>query len=359
MTGFLGRAGPRKIVGAALLLGILVVATYGVLRAFPGASLSGPRSANALAAAQATQSATATPRGVSGCGKAPPIALGATGEETLLVGSLPRAYRLHLPASYQPNEPTPLVLGFHGHGSSPAAFERFTGLSRLSDARGFIAVFPQGEVGPDGFVGWNTSRDKDPKTDDLGFVRALLAELRGTLCLDPRRIYATGFSNGGGFTAVLACDLADRIAAFAPVAGDYYPQPGGCHPSRAVALLEIHGTADSIIPYAGSAWLGYPAVPTWLAAWAARDGCTRGPVNTPIEPGVTQETWGVCDPGGAVVHYQLIGGGHAWPVAAQATTTTPSATRTPTRGPTFDATAAIWAFFAEHTLPEPGASDAA
>ena len=145
-------------------------------------------------------------------------------------------------------------------------------------------------------------------------------------------------------TAILACEFSSRIAAFAPVAGDYYPQPGGCHPTHPVSLLEIHGTADSVNPYEGSAELRYPAVGAWLAAWAQRDGCVQKPVVTMAGQGVAIEEWRSCNGGVVVLHYQLSGVGHIWPGATSAATSN-SGTAT-----TFDASTAIWAFFSQRTL---------
>jgi polyhydroxybutyrate depolymerase len=86
--------------------------------------------------------------------------------------------------------------------------------------------------------------------DDVGFIKALLQVLPSRMCIDPSRIYATGVSNGGGFAARLGCELSSQIAAIAPVAGGYRSLDP-CHPDRPVAVLEIHGTADTVVPYDG------------------------------------------------------------------------------------------------------------
>jgi polyhydroxybutyrate depolymerase len=269
------------------------------------------------------------------------------------VGTLERTYRLHLPVTYETSMPTPLVLSFHGHGSSAEVDERLTGLSHLADLHHFIAVYPQGVVGPDGLTGWNTGRAQDPVADDPLFVATLLTQLQGVLCVDPQRIYATGFSNGGGMTAVVACVLASRIAAFAPVAGDYYPPSGGCHPARPVPLLEIHGTLDSINPYGGSEQKGYPAVEAWLHTWAQRDGCVGGPSIT-ANGGVVAQEWRDCQDGVVVLHYQLVGSGHVWPGAALSA----RRARLGTPDTDFDATAAIWSFVSAFALPGSGGGGA-
>jgi hypothetical protein len=98
---------------------------------------------------------------------------------------------------------------------------------------------------------------------------------------------------GGGVVAGMACDLAGRVASVAVVSGALYAEPGECRPSRPVPLLDIHGTADPVVPYGGRTptveWpLPMPPVPTWLAGWATRDGCPGDPaafLDTPRRPG--------------------------------------------------------------------------
>jgi polyhydroxybutyrate depolymerase len=334
------RAASRTRVRAFLLLGLLGIAATAVVVSWSGgaaggfALVAGLRSPNTGAGQTGTnQSRT------SGCGVAPPARPGTTSAGLLRVGSLQRSYRLRLPPSYRSTVAWPLVLSFHGHGSGAAAQETRTRLSVLADRDNFVVSYPQGVVGPDGATGWNTGRARDPQVDDVQFVATLLTQLQGELCIDPQRIYATGFSNGGGFAAILGCRLADRLAAIAPVAGDYYPQPGGCHPARPIPLLEIHGSADKINPYGGSIQLGYPSVPAWLQAWAKRDGCAPAPITTLLGAAVTREEWGNCQDGAVVVHYRLTGSPHVWPSLACEKDCV-----------AFDAAGAIWSFFAQHPM---------
>ncbi|HEX6818626.1 MAG TPA: PHB depolymerase family esterase [Ktedonobacterales bacterium] len=356
----LRRVGKRRWLLLAAL-GLLSVSALAVAITPAGADLSLAISAAARHSPQRTRrrrQATPTPTSstapTAGCQARTTPRRGASVSLSMAVGSLTRDYRLHVPQSYRSNAPTPLVLAFHGHGTSAAPFERITRLSQMADKRDFLVVYPQGLVGPDGLVGWNTDRAQDPSADDVGFVSALVTHLEATLCVDTRRIYATGFSNGGGLVEMLACQLSDRLAAFAPVAGDYMAQPGGCHPSRAVSLLEIHGTADPIIPYEGSPVLGYPDIGAWLQDWATRDGCTADPTTSSTGPGVIVERWSACRNASTIQHDRLLDIGHGWPGGtAQAILPTPSATPQPTPeagAKTFDADTAIWQFFATRVL---------
>jgi polyhydroxybutyrate depolymerase len=244
---------------------------------------------------------------------------------SIAVGAATRTYVAHVPAGGKAG--MPVVFAFHGHFSNGAAQARLTDLDRLSDADGFIVVYPDGVAGT-----WNDGRALDAGADDVAFVRALIDVLVRRYAIDPRRIYATGFSNGASFTQYLGCRLADRIAAIAPVSG-FLPveDAAACRPSRAISVLEIGGTADPIEPYAGgNVRIGaldrgdvLGAVAT-IARWAANAGCAPAPRVDPIAPSaagdvtrVTQTTYENCSAGASVVLDTIEGGGHAWPGGPQ------------------------------------------
>ncbi len=249
-----------------------------------------------------------------------------------------RHYLLHVPSSYQPGNPTPLVIGLHGAGSNAAQFERYTGFSALSDQEGFIAVYPEAVAGP---ASWNTLAG----SPDISFLRDLIDKLRIACSLDSARIYAVGHSRGGGLANRLGCDLSDRIAAVGSVAGAYeYSQD--CRPSRPLAVIAFHGTEDPVIPYNGIpprmppetyTVIGTPIL-EWAAGWAARNGCREAPGVTPETDRLTKREWTGCRLGGAVVFYTVIGGEHGWPGGPGEDPAGP------------DATPRIWNFFREHPL---------
>ncbi len=284
---------------------------------------------------------TETP--TTGCGGRAPFTPGTTGAATILSGGRLRTYLLHIPIGYQPTRSYPLVLNFHGHWSTAQEQERYTGFSSLADRDGFLVVYPQGAIGPDGATGWSSGGPNEPSTDDVLFVSDLLNHLQAALCVDATRIYATGFSNGGGMTSVLACRLAGRIAAFAAVSGSYYPLVGGCHPSRSVSILEFHGTSDTVVPYLGRPRHQEQAALAWTQAWAERDGCQATPNVLTLSPWVTEMVWGGCAAGARVEHLRVIGGIHAWPGGK-------TRSRVPPGDRTLNATAIIWQFFQQHAL---------
>ncbi|MFG1815174.1 alpha/beta hydrolase family esterase [Kribbella sp. NPDC049174] len=131
-----------------------------------------------------------------------------TGDYEVVSGGITRTYRLHVPEKYT-------------------------------------------AVGDENKQAWQGAPYSAAGVDDVKFTADLLDKLEGELCVDTDAVYAAGKSNGAGFTAILACELADRIAAIAPVAGAFY-QPGKrCAPSRPVPVLDIHGTGDTTIPSGG------------------------------------------------------------------------------------------------------------
>ena len=194
----------------------------------------------------------------TGCGKSSLIPPGSSVNVTIAAhpaearGNTTRTYRLHIPKIYDANKPAAVVLVFHGFGGAAIGMERGSGFSPLADQQGFIAVYPQGlSEYSSGKPFWAEIGPIDFGIDDVLFVSDILNDLQKKFCVDAHRIYATGFSNGGGMTSLLACRLAGRIAAFAPLSANAYAIPGGCHPGRPVPILNIHGSADPLLHYNG------------------------------------------------------------------------------------------------------------
>ena len=162
--------------------------------------------------------------------------------QSLTSGQVTRSAVLHVPPTVAGHR-LPLLIALHGFGGNGAAFERDTGFSAIADRDDFAVLYPSA-LGAQWAIAAGHERDVD-------FVADLLDRVEQLICVDPRRIYATGVSNGGGMAARLGCDLSSRIAAIAPIAGGYRSL-GACNPQRPVSLLEIHGTDDGSTPYEGS-----------------------------------------------------------------------------------------------------------
>ena len=281
-----------------------------------------------------------------GCGQTSPVSPGKSADQTVpvnpaeAVGYNTRSYRVHLPVGYQSTTPTALVLYFHGHGGTATDADSGSGFSPLADQHHFIVAYgqglPEGENGP---PFWADSGPIDYGVDDLHYVSLMLDDLQSKFCIDEHRIFVTGFSNGGGMTNYLACNLASRVAAFVSVSGDYYILR--CQPARPVPIMEIDGSADQIVPYQGisvrldPSW-PEPSIPQQLQDWAGRDGCQPEPTVFLRTARVIGENWTNCHGSAEVAHYLIIGGGHAWP----------------DRLGNRSSLEVIWDFFQAHPLPQ-------
>jgi polyhydroxybutyrate depolymerase len=278
----------------------------------------------------------------AGCDQPPPGAAGTSIRQEIVARPTNRTYLLHLPRRYDGAAGLPLVLAFHGATSQPAPtimedMERETGFSQLADDENFIVVYPHATTTAAGRTSWNTGSKDDPTVDDTAHVDDLLDHLLATLCVDPHRVYATGFSSGGGLTAILAC-RSDRIAAFAAVSGAFFVTPAGCTPASPVPLIEFHGTNDKV-PYRGGPFGPdtLMPVPQWLQDWADRNRCSRGPTTFYTMLDVVAEHWTRCGGRSTVIHYRILNGQHAWPGADGATQT-------------INATSLVWRFFRSQRL---------
>jgi polyhydroxybutyrate depolymerase len=249
-----------------------------------------------------------------------------------------RQYRLYVPSSYQPGKPVALVFGFHGNTGHADQFEAYTKFSVLAEREGFIVVYPQGAG--ERYPTWDTWKG----SKDVQFVSDLMDHM-ATICnIDPRRIYAMGHSLGGGMINRLACDLADRIAAIGPVSGAYQ-NATPCDPSQPVAVIAVHGTADTDVFYQGIPPNGrmpeaYTAIgrpiPQWASAWAGRNNCDDKATVVFKQDPVSAQQWGNCRNAADVVLYTINGGKHGWPNPADG----------------FDAAQTVWDFFVKHPLAQ-------
>ncbi len=254
---------------------------------------------------------------------------------TIDVNGVARTYLIHIPSSYNRARPTSLVLVFHGGGGAAAGMERISGMNEVSDRHGFIAVYPQGIDRQ-----WKDGRDVPERgssgaslteMDDVTFIAALISSLEAKYRIDPKRVYATGISNGAIFSLRLACDLGGQIAAIAPVAGSIpVGFPDSCV-AQPVSVLMINGTDDRLVPFAGGkvggpfVGQGYvvPVADT-VSTWVKADGCSPSPhsfalPDTDPDDGTTTavQTFGACRNGTAVELYAINGGGHTWPDGPQ------------------------------------------
>src|SRR3954469_4861118 len=211
----------------------------------------------------------------------------------LKIGAMFRSYSVHIPPSYDPGRPTPVVLVFHSAMMNGNLMARFCGLSEKADRSGFVVVYANGTGSTRIFLYWDAGGVRGRISDDVGYVARLLDDLATVVNVDPRRVYATGMSNGAMMCYRLAAELSDRIAANAPVAGTMAIDTG--RPRRPVPVLHFHGTRDGLVLFGGPddripKNLKFLSVDDSIRAWAEANGCSRTPVVADLKDEVEDGT---------------------------------------------------------------------
>ncbi len=232
---------------------------------------------------------------------------------------------VHVPPSYDPAVPTPLVLLLHGYGSSGAGQEAYMQFTPLSDEFGFLYAFPDGTRDSNGRRFWNATNACcdffESGVDDSGYLRDLIDAVKAEANVDDRRVHLIGHSNGGFMSYRMACDHAETIASIASLAGATFLDPNDCSPAGPVHVLQIHGTADTVVRYEGGCFGDdcYPGAVETVERWAAYDGCSlNGEPGEPIDldagiPGAETEVIryaSECDRGGSAELWTIVGGSH-------------------------------------------------
>jgi polyhydroxybutyrate depolymerase len=281
---------------------------------------------------------------------------------SIVYGGLNRTFLLHVPKGFEKTKRWPLVFVLHGGGGDGSRVARLTGFSAKADSAGFVVCYPDAVNHH-----WNDGRQvrrfkaQREGIDDVGFMSALVDRFRADLNVDTGMVCATGISNGGMMCHRLACDLAERFAAIAPVAAAM-PEPlaQSARPARPVPVLAINGTQDPLVPYeGGGVGLHHKrgevvSVRKTIAFWVEADSCGPKPELTEIpdvDPHdgieVTRERYSGGRDSSEVILYRVEGGGHTWPSGARRVARFGKTARD------IDATEVIWEFFARHARQEP------
>lgn len=280
---------------------------------------------------------------------------------TLRHDGIERFALIHVPENHP--AAAPLVMALHGGGGSAAwqANDATYGLISSAEQAGYVAVFPNGtsSVSNGMFATWNAgnccAKARDAGVDDVGFLRAVVADVQSRMDIDSRRVFAIGMSNGGMMAYRLACEAADIFRGIMSVAGTDTTRE--CKPSRPVAVLHIHARNDDLVLFAGGAGkkfrreaqvTDFDSVTDIITRWVHLDHAATEARQTLSVPGATCEQHDAGDDGAPVQLCVTETGGHSWPGGSK-----PKRGAEPSQA--IRANDLMWAFFSSLT-PERSAT---
>lgn len=280
------------------------------------------RAVTAAAAVTVTLACGST--GGPGPSPGPSPAMPARGTATVEIGG--RQVTVHVPDSYRPARPAPLVIALHGYTSSATELESYLRLTPESDRRGFVYAYPDGSTDERGDRFWNATDAccafSNPRPDDSAYLNDLISAIGRSYVIDAARVYLIGHSNGGFMAFRMACDHADRITAIVALNGASWNDPARCRPSGPVSVLAVHSSTDETVAFGGGAIDGvaYPSAAATVAQWRGYDRCAAAGRSAPAldlvsdlpgaETSVTAYTRG-CAGGSTVEAWTINGGTHA------------------------------------------------
>ncbi|WP_328323682.1 prolyl oligopeptidase family serine peptidase [Kribbella sp. NBC_00382] len=253
----------------------------------------------------------------------------AAGQDFVVGGDRP--VTVHVPRSFDPGRPAPLLIVLHGYGSSGREHEAYFRLRDAAERRGMITAYPDGTTDSTGSQYWNATDAccgfDQSGVDDSGYLLGVVAAIKAHGAVDPQRIFLIGHSNGGFMTYRMACDHAEVVAAIISLAAATFAHDADCHPSEEVSVVEIHATADKVIAFSGGSISGaaaYPGALETVKTWARYDGCgpagSKSPKRVDVDADLsvagdrseaTIETWSGCGHGAVVELWTMPGGVHA------------------------------------------------
>jgi polyhydroxybutyrate depolymerase len=226
---------------------------------------------------------------------------------------LARQFIVYVPTNYNTDTDYPLMINFHGFGGTASDFVETADMRSLAESENFIVVYPQGTL-LGGYPHWNSSApssDNKSSVDDIGFVEALIENISSTYSINENRIYAAGYSNGGFMSYYLACN-STKFAAIGSVAGtmidDSYQN---CNALIPTAMINIHGTADSVVLYEGDSY-GSTAIKDVVTWWKNFNSCLNEDVLTNQNGSIEQQIFYDDSGNPYVQHIKIYDGGHYW-----------------------------------------------
>jgi Poly(3-hydroxybutyrate) depolymerase len=267
----------------------------------------------------------------AGCG---PVFEPGRHEVTIHSGATERSAVYFIPSTYDGKRKMPLVFDFHGSNSHPRGQLNRSHWDEVAEREGFMVMALQGSLdgAVEGTHAWNVPGvnplpgvTEDNGLDEPTFIRDAIGYAKETFCIDPARIYATGYSGGGRMLSQYICNGNAEFAAAGFVMGlragypeqeedgAWRPRPDTCKPSKPVSIIAFSGLKDDVNPFAGG------GKPYWqyggkvaVGRWAELNGCDMKPMTSEGEQ-ISVSTYSGCKEGVSVMSYVIADANHSWP----------------------------------------------
>ena len=238
---------------------------------------------------------------------------------------LERSFLIYIPTNIKEN--APLVVAIHGYTSSAKTLMGYSGINQIADKEGFLVAYPQGtkDSRDNNFFNVGYEFHSDSKVNDVNFIREIVLNLTKDYKLNSKRVFATGMSNGGDMSYLLACTSSDLFTAVAPVAGVMMKDTlENCNPVKKIPIFEIHGTKDSISKFEGDMnnedkWGAYYDLPSTIEFWVNKHALSEKETiqlenkNTEDGTTITFERYWSDESQQEVWFYIVNDGNHTWP----------------------------------------------
>lgn len=238
---------------------------------------------------------------------------------------LERSFLIYVPKNIKEN--APLLVAIHGYTSSAKTLMGYSGINQIADKEGFLVAYPQGtkDSRDNNFFNVGYEFHSDSKVNDVNFIREIVLNLTKDYKLNSKRVFATGMSNGGDMSYLLACTSSDLFTAVAPVAGVMMKDTlENCNPEKKIPIFEIHGTKDSISKFEGDMnnedkWGAYYDLPSTIEFWVNKHALNEKETiqlknkNTEDGTTITFERYWSDESQQEVWFYIVNDGNHTWP----------------------------------------------
>lgn len=264
--------------------------------------------------------------------------------DSIYSDGLYRKFRLYVPSIYNPSNQVPLILNLHGYTSNSAQQQAYANFMPIADTANFIVVSPDGTA-PFGSPFWNAGFSSSA-VNDVQFLSNLIDSVKATYNINLNRVYSCGMSNGGIMSYYLACNLPNRITAIASVTGSMLKTWSNCVPNRPFPVMQIHGTADATVPYAGNST--FEAIDTVVKKWQVYNSCSTTPITFSVaninlfdNSTAVRYLYNNGQNNSSVELFKVANGSHSWPGGAPVIANT---------NQDFSASVEIWRFFRQYQL---------